>query len=360
MAVTIKEVAKRANLSVGAVSQALNGTGKLTDATRKRAAQAAAELGYIPSAYARATRRGRMGAFALLGSTDGRRSYLPLGLLHGIVSEMNRRDLHLVVATLPDERLTNEGFVPKVLREWMVDGLIINYQLQTPPRMAAIMERHQIPSVWVNSRQASDSVYVDELDAGRRAAEVLLRAGHRNIAYVDFSNGVEQLPEAHYSVHDRAAGCAEAVRLAGGHVEVVRGPGRTVPYDRRVGAALSLLRRPDRPTAAVLYSGAYGIQIALAAAELGMSVPRDLSLASLGHPISAEIGKKITGLDLPLGEMGRQAVDMLERKVSAPAEKLPSRAIRCRLVEGETVLPPRLRPTSAAEDDGRRKAGDRR
>jgi LacI family transcriptional regulator len=342
MAVTIKDVAQHAGLSIGAVSQVLNGTGQLSDETRDRVLRAVRELGYRPNLSARAIRRGCFNAVALLTSTDARLSYLPRPLLDGIVGEVERHEMHLVMASLPNEKLTSRGYVPQILREYMSDGLLINYQYEIPQEMSALIEQYRIPSVWINSKRPTDGVYLDEYGASRRAGQMLLGLGHRRIGYVDYSASRDELAKAHYSVIDRQAGCEDVLREANVPLRVFRGE-RHVRGPSRLDFTRRWMRDPDRPTAVVCYAAGSATQIAIAAAELGLSIPRDLSIIAFDAVGSAEVGLALTIFRLLLSRMGQAAVRMLVDKLAEPDREPPSQAIAHELVEGESVAaPPRV------------------
>jgi len=133
MATTLKVIAEAAGVSIPVVSQVLNSKGqRFRPETRRRVRQAAERLGYRPNNSARAMATGRLGCAALVLSTQGYRSTLPAELLRGIDEELARHNMHLTIARLPDEKLTREGYVPKILREWLSDGLLINYTSDIP------------------------------------------------------------------------------------------------------------------------------------------------------------------------------------------------------------------------------------
>src|SRR6185295_16580276 len=186
MPVTIKEIAERSGLSVPTVSQVLNNKGhRYRSETCKRVLKAVRELGYRPNSSARAIRMGRFNCVALLLSTERHKSFLPNELLRGIHDGVAEHDYHMSLTVLPDDKLTSQGFVPKILRQWMADGLLINYHVDVPQRMIELIHEHGIPSVWINTKQKSDCAFPDDLGASREATEKLLALGHRRIFYAD-------------------------------------------------------------------------------------------------------------------------------------------------------------------------------
>ncbi len=332
--VTIKEIAQRTGLSMPTVCHVLGSRGhKYRPETRERVLEAARELGYRLHSSARAMRTGRYGAVALLLSTVGSRSTLPGSQLDAIHDALAEQDLHLTLTKVPDEKLTSEGFVPKILRQSMVDGLLLNYFADIPQRMVDLIHRHDIPSVWINSKQESDCVYPDDRDVGRRATEHLLRLGHRHIAYVDHPIS------HHYSAVDRRQGYQDAMKQAGLSPRLLplERPESTTPAAREAG----WLKMPERPTAVIAYAPPVAQALVYAALAQGLRVPEDLSVVSFSYEPVHFITVSIATWIVPSHDMGRTAVQMLVSKMEEPGLTLPPRVIPFRLLEeGATIAPP--------------------
>ena len=338
---TVRDVAVAAGVSLRTVCRALNGTpAPLRDETRDRVLAAARKLGYRPNAAAKAVRRGRSGGIALLLSSDLKRSYLPEALLDGMQEELRAHDLHMTVAAVPDPQLTDEAVVPKFLRQWMADGLLVNYTVRVPPALASLIEHLRIPAVWINIRRPADCVYADEFAAARRLTEYLLRLGHRRIAYVDYHSDLSAPKDWHYSTTDRCRGYERAMAKAGLKACVLRQDGM-LPVRRKIEAAAAFLRSPKRPTAVIAYSpGCTALPVHLAAvAHCGLRVPEDLSLTTFSPSEADDVGVAMTKMLLPEREMGREAVAMLLRKIRRPGPQ-PSRRLAAELVEGESTAAP--------------------
>ncbi len=58
-----------------------------------------------------------------------------------------------------------------MLREWMADGMLINYLIGIPEPLVQMVRQHSVPSMWINVQQPPDCVYPNDLDAesGRRS-----------------------------------------------------------------------------------------------------------------------------------------------------------------------------------------------
>lgn len=339
--VTLKDVAASAGVSPMSVSAVVNGGGRgtryVSSEARERILRAAEELGYRRNGSAAATATGRFGSVALLTSTRPHHSHHPHNLLHGINAALSAHDLHLMLANLPDEKLTDESFVPKILREWMADGLLIDYIQDIPQRFLEIIERHQIPAVWLNTNQDWDCVRPDDFEAGKRATRHFLELGHTRVAFADFSHS-SHLEREHYSAGDRCNGYEFEMKNANLEPQIVRGQDDSIKPPDWLDVCAQVLQSPNRPTAVVCY-GRELAPFAMAAVQLGWQVPRDLSLLNFSPQESEFAGLPLTALVNPDDEMGRLAVEMLRQKIAAPGQKFPTRTVPFGFSAGATCAP---------------------
>ncbi len=346
MKATLHDVAREAWCSVSTVSRVLNDRkGHFDAVTRDRVLEAVSRLGYRVNAGARATRNGRQGAVTLVLSARGEaRSGLPEGLLRGMHDALEEHHVHLNVAFLPDERLTDPAYVPRILREWASDGLLVNYNKLLPPGLERVVADSRVPAVWINRKRGTDACHPDDHAAGREATRALLALGHRRVAYCSFSYRPDRL---HYSEVDRRQGYLDAMREAGLApltVDRCRHPvaddaGRTALWRR-------LLQESRRPTAVVTYGLTTAMNIIRATDMLGLAIPGDLSLVTFaGAPAYAGLGLD-TWL-VPEAEMGRQAVGMLLARIASPDDPLPSHAVPFGLARAGSTAGPGICDFSA-------------
>ncbi|MCC6240201.1 MAG: LacI family DNA-binding transcriptional regulator [Phycisphaerales bacterium] len=331
--VTAEKVAQLSGVSLSTVSQVLGDRAHLFRAeTREKVVRAAQKLGYRPNSSARAMRSGRLGAIGLLLSTEEHRSSLFEKMLVGIYDELVRQNLRLNVARFPDKALTDEGFVPQILREWSCDGLLINYNALIPPRMVELIQNYKIPSVWINSQRDTDAIRPDDFGAGVIATEYLLKLGHRRIAYASYSGG------GHYSTTDRRDGYAHAMKQAGLAPQIIGAQtGSSFERSQRIQASRQWLEQSDRPTAVITYAGSTALPIIMAAiGELGMRVPRDLSLVTFDDSLFDDCGLAVSTMVIPEYELGQTAARMLEQKIKTSGQSLPSQVLTMQLVQGNS------------------------
>jgi len=339
---TITDIAKAAGVSHMTVSRVLNGAEYQRPTFAKRARKIrrlAQEMGYRPNASARAVRSGRFEAITLLMSADPGNSELPKKMFYGIEAAASEADLAVNLNIVPDDQLTDDAFVPKALREWHSDGLLINYHKRPPESLQALIDGYAIPSIFLNLDADHDSVRPDDRGAGRAATEHLLALGHRRITYVGYSY---KKHDWHYSEIERRDGYADAMIDAGlkpvcidRYHAAMGGPG---PY---LDVWTEALASTDRPTAIVCYGPDVDVSVVHHAAErAGLRVPRDLSIVTFaGSPAFNALG--IDTWLVPEHEVGYVGLQLLQERIRRPDKTLPAKKLPFTLEPGESVAPPR-------------------
>ena len=337
---TMKDVALLAGVHYTSVSVVMNGSRSsagISAATRQRILDAAAELGYRRNGSAHTVKTGRFGSVALLLSPKQHSSYLPqqlLGALHDTLAEAGNT---LTVCQLPDEKLTGENELPKVLRERMCDGLLIDYNSQFPASMAELIREQQIPAVWINTKQAQDSVYPDDFEAGARATNALLKLGHTRILYCDFTT-IWGSSSEHYSSRDRSEGYLMAMKNAGCEPSLVRA--QHIPKAERMTFCEQLLSGPNRPTAAIAYTQWSAFPLGFALAKLGLSLPTDFSMVSFGPTRFDCLNTEIDTFIEPQIAVAKLAVQTVFDKIADPMHSIASRSVPFDFHPGRSTAPP--------------------
>jgi LacI family transcriptional regulator len=343
MAIGIRDIAERVGVSYQTAADILGDSDvrrqRYSKQTRERIALVAAEMGYRPNAAAKAVTTGRFNNIALLLSTERNRSYLPASLLDGILRELTPRQMHLALARLDDRGLTDPVFMPRILREWSADGLLLDYTHAVPERMTQLIETNELPAVWINIRREFDAVYPDDKGAGELITRHLLELGHRRIAYLCLIHGRDIFASLHYSVHDRVEGYEQAMRDA--HLQ----PWTIIPEAGIGGVELvkwlrQFLQQPQRPTALIFESGRDLSAAAVAAASCGLSVPEDLSIVGFTDGDEQVGGLALTASRIDRSLLGADAVKMLLQTLDH-RQRHPAQMIPFTLSPGQTARQPR-------------------
>ena len=336
MAVTLQQIADAVKVDRSAVSRVLNGKGRSIGLSEERIRQieeAARAMNYRPNSAARAVKEGRFGNVALLSGTVKDRSSLHPGLLDSIQDLLAEHHQHLNLARLPDEKLIEDGVVPRILRESFADGMLINYTHAKPAGMVGLVDRLGFPAVWLNVRHDYDCVHPADFDAVRDATLSLVRRGHRHIAFWDLVHRRASIDHAHYSVSDRLLGYERGMQEAGLASRVLFRD--DLPGEDRSAAIRSLAERPDRPSAVISYG--YGGHIAWGLREAGLRLGDDVTVVAFGSRDAMFLPIHVAEPDVP--KLADAAVGMLMRKIRDQADRAAPVVVPFRFFSPQGVEP---------------------
>lgn len=338
MPITQRDIAELSGVSKATVSYVLNGKDHLVGSTtRRRVWDAIQRLGYRPNSAAKAIVSGSFGTVALLLSTSHYFSFLPWQLLDGIQDELAQHELHLSIAKLSDEIFTTPHPTPKVLRQSMVDGYLINYTHRIPKGLIELIGQHDIPAVWINTQQTHNCVYPDDEQGGRMITEHFLELGHKKIAYLDYSHDPGAMETSHYSAQARYKGYAQTMQKAGLTPRMLW---REKPQEKgpRFAIMRSWMTGEDRPTAVITYSDQIDVtNIFIMAGQLGLRIPQDLSVAVFANQAMTLADLSLTTALVPQYEVGKTAVDTLRERIARPGQ-MASRGVAFTLHAGQTAV----------------------
>jgi len=241
-AVSIRDVANRAGVSVGTVSNVLNRADKVSPAAVQRVTAAIEELGYVRNDAARQLRAGRSTSVGLI-VLDVRNPFFT-DVARGAEDAATLAGLSVLLGN-SDESVARESAYLDLFEEQRVHGVLISPFGDVTPRLARLRSRG-IPAVLVDrlsADRAFSSVSVDDVAGGRLAVEHLLGTGRSRIAFVGGPMEIRQ-------VSDRLEGARQAVAgHPGATLEVLTTAALTVLEGRVVGHALLARAATERPEA---------------------------------------------------------------------------------------------------------------
>lgn len=302
------DIARRAGVSRASVSYAMSGRPGVSDATRRRVLEVAAELGFEPSAAAQAMRGGATGTVGLVlrrptGSLSVeafRRQFIS-----GVESALLERSYGLLLQFVPDRAAEL-----LVYEQWWaqrsVDGFLLLSLCEDDPRVRGF-ERMGAPAVVVGGPDESvrlPNLWTDDAAAITEAVEYLVGLGHRRI--VRAAGPPEML-----HVAMREAAFTRACERLGIVDEAMSVPGG---YSREEGQQLTrtLLSAPSRPTAVIYDNDVAALAGLAVAAEMGVAVPSELSLVGWeDSPLCEVVHPGLTVLRRDVVRYGHQAAELL-------------------------------------------------
>lgn len=296
---TIRDVADRAGVSKSLVSLVLRGSEQVRPEKRAAVTRAMEELGYRPNAAARSLSEQRTRTVGVL-LNDLRNPWF-VDLLDGLNSLLHDNGLHMLMADTRLNRRIGQDVTGPFL-DLRADGLVVIGTLPDPAALGAIAER--IPVVVAGAREpvlpGVDLVANDDEQGARLVTEHLIGLGHRRIAHIAGYGAVGELRRRSFEATMRAHGLEGVVEPSdmteeGGYRTTVR-----------------LLSRPDRPTAVFAVNDIASVGVLSAAEELGLRVPRDLSVVGYDNTRIASLRHVwLTTVDSANHEVGRRAARCL-------------------------------------------------
>jgi LacI family transcriptional regulator len=304
---TIQDVATLAGVSVTTVSHVLNRVEKarVKDATRRRVEEAAATLGYAPNGLARGLRRRRSQTLALLSDRIATGPFAG-GIILGAQEKAAELGWVLMLYSTGDDSEVEAREI-RTLLQHQVDGVL--YATWYHRAVSVPVTLRRVPVVLLDCTSEDPglaSVVPDEYRAGYQATQELIRHGHRRIGFVTNIEDVPATSGRLRGYRDALRGAAIALREDLVAVDVSETPGgyRT---------ALQLLTGADRPTAIFAYNDRMAMGVYRAARELGLEIPRDVSVVSIDNQeiIADGLYPGLTTMALPHYEMGAWAVQHL-------------------------------------------------
>src|SRR5262245_49668081 len=311
--VTIRDVARKAGVSVTTVSRVLNGKDDISDATIKNVQAVVYDLGYATSLAARGMRSHRTNVIGLIMADVD--SHYCQQIMRGVNPAIARLDKHLIVYTSGEMDKENvaqhERSYVTLLNGSITDGVIV-----VTPTATHYTSHAQLVIIDPNNETPDcPAIIATNREGALAAMKYLTDLGHRRIGYI---TGRMEL----VSANQRLQGYKDGLAAAG------------IPLDEHlieIGDYLTetavictrkLLALPERPTAIFAANDMSAIGVYQAAAELGLRIPGDLSVIGFDNlREAAYLNPPLTTIDQFVEKMGTLATEMLVKLVEG--ESLP-------------------------------------
>jgi LacI family transcriptional regulator len=336
--VTLRDVARAAQVHPGTVSRALNAEtrGLVNQETAERVMRAAEELGYRPNPIARGLKTNRSFTVGVLVPDLTNPLFPPI--VRGIEDRLGAAGYTSLIAnTDNDPDRERQDF--EAMRARQVDGFIT---------ATARADREFVdetrglgePIVLVNRRLEDESlpaVTVDDQEGARLAVEHVVALGHRRVAHLGG-------PQAMSTGHQRHLGFRAAMAAAG--IEVEDRAIRFAPaFVEDAGARVcrELLDAYPDATAIVAANDLLALGCYDVLAERGLRCPQDISVVGFNDmPFADRFDPPLTTVRIPHCEIGSAAADLLLERLGEAADDAPQiRLTPTFAARGSTAPPPR-------------------
>jgi LacI family transcriptional regulator len=299
----MKDVAARAKVSVGTVSNVLNRPEVVAERTRRRVLTAIEDLGFVRNESARQLRAGRSRtlAYVVLDAANPFFTDVERGIT--AAADVQRLAVYLCNANQNADR---QAAFLDLLEEQRVEGVLITPADPTDDRLWRLPQRGT-PVVLVDAFSPDHCcVTVNDVLGGELAATHLIDAGHKRIGFI---GGPMTLPQ----VAERLEGMRRAAAQRDLEpVTVIETQSLDVDEGRRAGARLAGRPASERPTAVLCGNDLLALGLLQQTLRLGLRVPEDLAIVGYDDIEFAEASAvPITSVAQPRHELGHTAAQMV-------------------------------------------------
>jgi DNA-binding LacI/PurR family transcriptional regulator len=330
---SIKHIARVANVSHSTVSRALRGSPLVNPKTADRIRRIASAANFRPSSVGRSLATGRTHAIGVLVANVA--DPFSTEVVSSIEEVANEKRYSLILASSKFDP-AREIKELQAFEEHRVDGVLVvasclgdsNQELFRKPKM---------PMVLLNSQcagEAGHTVSIDNIEASQMAVRFLIQLGHQRIGYIG-QRGKFQVDAA------RHLGYRQAIESSG------------LPYypelvthcdaqpEHGMGATDHLLSLPNRPTAVFCYNDLTAFGAIKAAQNRGLRIPEDFSIVGFDDLVFASYTTPpLTTVRQPKNQMGRVATEMLLRLIDGSKLEVPRKLQTEFILRGTTAPPP--------------------
>lgn len=301
----IADVARLAGVAKATASRALSGRGYVSDETRSKVVAAAALIGYVASPNAASLVTGRTQSVGVIIPFISRWFFSEV--LESLERSLLAKGYDMTLYNLPAHSVERERVFDFFLARKRFDG-VISVGVELSDIEVQLLHRLGRPLVGIGGEiPGVHTIAIDDTAAARLATEHLISLGHTDIRHI----GGDQVDQMDFAVHTkRLTGFNTAMRAAGLATDGCFAPcAFTVPGGYEAG--LALFGDPHRrPTAVFAASDEIAIGLIVAARELGILVPSELSVIGIdGHPYAEMF--RLTTIEQHPRNQARMAVEAL-------------------------------------------------
>jgi LacI family transcriptional regulator len=335
---TLREVAKRAGVSIKTVSRIVNDDAAVTAKTRESVQKHIRSLNYVPNHAARQMRSGTSSVYGLMTDAIATTPY-SVDIVRGAQAALTEKHQTLLIANTDGDPL-REREMWQMFRAHRVAGVVYASMFHRPHDLGHPAFNKAI--VLANCFAASGdrpSIVPDDEAGGYEQARYLLQLGHRRIGVITLIPDIQ-------ATQLRAKGMRRAFQEAGVVFDESREvSGRTGQVGKEISrvmvVATEMLSQSNRPTAIICGNDTVAMQVYAAAAGCGLSVPQDLSVIGFDdlRLISESLYPQLTTVALPYFEIGRKAIEISYSSSEHEEDWAPRLLIPCPLVERQSCRP---------------------
>ncbi len=309
MRTTIKDVAKKSNVSIATVSLVVNNNNRISANTRKKVLKAIDELGYQPSRSARELVSRKSGNIGFILTEDHFLKTEPFytQIFLGTEFEARQHPYYILLSMISTDfsQLNN---LPKFVLEKSVDGLIIAGKV--PNELIQNLKQYPVPIVYVDyypDEGEHAAVLIDNINGGIRATQHLVDCGHSRISFI--CGDIQ-----HPSIRDRFLGYKTVLEKN----NIPFSDERVIVTDKVISqesgylAAETLLKKKAQVSAIFACNDAMALGAMQCVKDNGLRIPEDFSIVGFDDiQMDILVDPQITTIQVPKVDMGIEAMRLM-------------------------------------------------
>ncbi|MCF3942601.1 LacI family DNA-binding transcriptional regulator [Oceanobacillus alkalisoli] len=333
IAVGMKEVAKRAQVSIATVSAVVNNTKFVSDELRHRVEEAIKELGYRPNKVARRL-KGKTSNIIGATVTEMTNPFYPY-MLKGIEDSAKEQGFNLLLSTTGDIAEEEESIIDTMIDQG-VDGVILSTVEDTEAPILKKLDTYGIPKVLINrvpEGYKGSYVGIDSLKVGELATKHLTNLGHSEIAFVGGNRFNSRLREKGFRkvLYEQGIPIREDWIINGDY-----------DFSEAYKQTMKLFKKYNNkvPTAIFAASDVMAMGVIKGCLDLGLSVPHDVSVIGSDNILYSEYFKvSLTTVDVQAYRMGEEGFNALKSLIDSKENHQPLQLfLEPRLVVRESTI----------------------
>ncbi|MEW9501619.1 LacI family DNA-binding transcriptional regulator [Jeotgalibacillus marinus] len=321
MSITIKDVAKFANVAPSTVSRVIANNPRISDKTKEKVREAMDELGYHPNFIARSLASQSTQVLGLVtpGSSDVffQNPFFPT-VLRGLSEGAHEKQYALQLVTGMDEEEIYNGVV-QMVQGGRVDGVVLLYS-KVEDRILMYLREQRFPFVMIGKpfKFVDEITHVDNdnFQATKDATDYLLKLGHERVSFVGGDVNLVVTVE-------RLLGYKNALEEAGitYRKDYVLHESFLLEGGKDAVGELMELPLSERPTALVIADDLMALGVLNTLNEIGIAVPGDISIMSFNNVLVSEMSRPpLSSVDINIFDLGYEASKQLIKRIEKPEE----------------------------------------
>jgi len=331
LAITLKDVARKAGVSASAVSRTFTDGASVSDATRLKVEKAALSLGYTPNALASSLTTGRTRLIGLVSNNFYNPIFLQVFDL--FTRGLQERGLRPLLVNLSDE--TDPAQSVDMLQQYSVDGVVIASSTLTLEFSQAFKDA-KIPVVHSFGRHTSSPqvhvVGLDNVEGGKTAARELVSRGYKSVAFLGG-------PAEATSTQDRMEGFKQEMKK---HPSVAVSHSFAEAYSFNAGRSemLRILEEGSPSEAYFCGDDVLSIGVLSALQDSGLQVPKDVGIIGLNDmEMSGWENINLTTIKQPIEQIISSSIELIVAMLEDPERYPEARIFPTTVIERGTLKP---------------------